>query len=300
MGVFRRSWQLFKESFRVLNSDIELLLFPVLGACVSLLAMVFVLGIGGLLVLMTPALYVGLQAIGSPAGDGAVGALTYLVGILILFVFYLVGYFVTTYFTGGLIGAALIRLRGGAPTFGDGMRIAGHHVGAILGYAVVQATVGVVISLLRGGGKRRSMGRSLVAGAAQTAWNVATFLAIPYLVDKGEGPLGAIKASTAALKRTFGEQIVGSLGVGIVFTIPILLVCVAGVAGSVLLAMNEQFVLMVVVIILAVLLLAILAVLSSALNGIYRAAVYLYAEEGLVAEEFNAEAIRAAFQPAGA
>ena len=85
-----------------------------------------------------------------------------------------------------------------------------------------------------------------------------------------------------------------------VLTVLSSLAIVASIAGAVLLAVNEQIVLMLIVIVLAVLLLALLGVLSSALNGIYRSAVYLYAEEGQVAEEFASDAIRAAFGPAGA
>jgi hypothetical protein len=299
-GTFSRSWSLFKESLRVLNSDKELLLFPVLSAGVSLIAMVIVFAVGGAIMWTTPALRAGLQSMSASADDNVVGTMTYIAGLIVLFVFYLVGSFITTYFTGGLVGAALVRLRGGDPTFSDGMRLASQRLGGIFGYAVIQATVGVIISMLRGNGKSRGLVRGLVAGAAQTAWNIATFLAIPYLIDKGAGPIAAIKSSAAALKRTFGEQIVGSAGVGLILTIPIILIIVAAVVLSALLAANDAIALMIVVIVLAVLALALLGVLGSALNGIYRAAVYLYAEEGQVAEEFAEGAIRSAFQPAGA
>src|SRR5690606_4904906 len=121
-----RSWSLVKASAAVLRSDKELLLFPVISAIATVLvAATFMLPLFGL----------GLLD-GREPGPGL-----YLLG----FLFYLCQYFVIFFFNTALVGAAMIRLEGGDPTVSDGLRIARERMGAILGYAAIAATVGLVL-----------------------------------------------------------------------------------------------------------------------------------------------------------
>src|SRR5262249_1074067 len=129
------------------------------------------------------------------------------------FVFYVVQYTIVFYCNSALVGAALIRLRGGQPTLGDGFRIANERFGSIVGYALVAATVGVILRQIA---QRGMIGRILGTGFG-LAWNVATFLAVPVLVVEGVGPIEAVKRSSQLLKKTWGEQIVGNIGLGLVF-----------------------------------------------------------------------------------
>jgi hypothetical protein len=112
-----------------------------------------------------------------------------------------------------LIGAALIRIKGGDPTVMDGFAIANSHFSAILGYAAISATIGLVLLWLS---ERGSLGR-LAASLFGMAWNLATFLVVPILVSEDLGPADAIKKSTRLLKRTWGEQIVGNFSIGLIF-----------------------------------------------------------------------------------
>ena len=99
---FERSFRLIAESFGVLKKDKELLLFPIISAIVSILAIV---------IFVVP-FFLGLIA-------GA--SIRYF--WFILFALYFMIYFITVFFTAGLIGAANIRLRGGDPKFSDGIKI---------------------------------------------------------------------------------------------------------------------------------------------------------------------------------
>src|SRR5687767_2696240 len=126
-----RSWTLVKASASVLQQDKELLVFPLvsLGALGVVLA-AFILPIFGLGVLD------GL----SGGNDVAIEAGAY----AIAFLFYFCQYFVIFFFNAALVGAAMIRLDGGNPTLGDGMRIASPRICAIAGYALIAATVGQI------------------------------------------------------------------------------------------------------------------------------------------------------------
>lgn len=290
MERFRRSWQLAQAALKVLAADKELLWFPVLSAILSTV----VVGIFGGLVLTVGIVIPGTgEVMSQGSGDGFSW-----IGIVMMFLFYLVTGFVVTFFTAALVGAALIRLRGGDPTFGDGMRIATAHIGPIFVYAVVAATVGVIVAVLRGRGRERSLGRSLAARFTQAAWNLATFLAIPVMVSKPISAFGALKESTVMLKRTWGEQIIGNAGIGLVFLFPTILLIVVGFGGAIILIANELAAIGVVVAIITLFLLALLAVVQTALSGIYKAAVYLYAAEHEESALFEPALVRSAFNPA--
>src|SRR5438093_1450409 len=195
MNRLATSWELVKASAAVLAADKELLIFPIVSA------------IGTLLVTLTfavPTILAGVfDSASTSSGDISLS------GIVIAFLFYLTQYFVIFFANSALVGAALIRLRGGDPTVGDGFRIAFKHTGAICGYALISATVGMI---LRSISERGGFIGQIVSSLLGLAWNVATYLVVPILVAEDLGPLDAITRSTEYLKRTWGEQIGGKVG----------------------------------------------------------------------------------------
>ena len=61
------------------------------------------------------------------------------------------------------------------------------------------------------------------------AWTLVTFLVLPILVIEGAGVKDALSRSAAAFKRTWGENVVGNAGIGLVSmlaTLAGLVVCV--------------------------------------------------------------------------
>ena len=184
-----RSWGLVKASASVLQQDKELLLFPLIsmGALVlvvaSFAAPVFGLGI--------------LDGI-SGGGDERVSAGLYVVG----FLFYFSQYFVIFFFNAALVGAAMIRLDGGNPTLGDGLRIATSKIGAIAGYALIAATVGMILRAIQ---ERVGFIGKIIVGMLGVGWTVATYLVVPVLVARDVGPIDAIKES-ATFSRTPGAR----------------------------------------------------------------------------------------------
>ena len=196
---FSRSWTLVKASAGVLKQDKELLVFPAISVIASLLVVAtFILPLFGLL--DCKALEQGER---EPVWLYAW-----------VFLFYLAQYFVIFYFNTALVGAAMIRLRGGDPTVADGLQIAWSKVGTILGYALIAATVGMILRAIE---ERAGMIGKWVAGLLGAAWTVLTFLTVPVLVSRDIGPLEAVKESALLLKKTWGENVIGQGGVGLVF-----------------------------------------------------------------------------------
>ena len=100
---------------------------------------------------------------------------------------------------------------------------------------------------------------------------------MPILAVEGIGPVQAIQRSTALLKKTWGEQIIGNFGVGAIFglivfgliliSLPIfyLLITAESIWGIIALAAG------------LVLVFVLIGLIQSTLNGIYTAAIYQYA-----------------------
>lgn len=296
MKSFSRSWRLATESWAVLMAEPSLLLFPLLSSLCVLLAVLLIVAAGLGLAAAVPgaeSLVMGLIEGASEEGSG-----DFWLFLVVLYVFYFVSTFIATYFTCGLVGAALVRMRGGDPTFGEGLRMANRRIGVIFGYALIAATVGVLLAALRGRGSEggaASAGRGLIAGLGGMAWGLATFLVVPVIVMGDGNALASVKDSSRLLKKTFGEQIIGSAGIGLVFLLPMIVVFLGGTWLGLGALDADNLALFAGVLVISLALLGAMGVLSSALNGVYRAAVYEYATEGEIVA-FDADLVESAFR----
>jgi hypothetical protein len=285
-STFSRSWELVKQSFNVLRSDRELLLFPF----ISMIGVILVT-----IVFSIPLFFTGLIQNVANGENGSNG--TSILGYVLLFLFYLVMYTIIIYSNVALVGAAMIRLKGGNPTVSDGLKVANSRIGHILGYAAISATVGVILSAIR---DKNNILTSILAGALSFAWTVLTFLVIPVLVVENVGPIDAIKRSGALLKKTWGEQIVANGGIGLVFgLISFLLILIIGGPLLLLGISTQSGVLIVGAIVTMILIGAIIGLISSALSGIFQAALYNYATTGESNRFFDPALLQTAFKPKG-
>ena len=271
---FTRSWELTKASAAVLRSDKELMIFPVISSLAALLvAATFLIPIFGL------RLFEG----------GQIGPLGFVVG----FLFYVCQYFVIFFFNVALVGAAMIRLEGGDPTVADGIRIAKSKAGVILGYAAIAATVGIVLKAFE---ERAGFLGRIVIGMVGAAWTVATFMVVPVLVAQDVGPLEAVKESVNLLKKTWGENIIGTGGIGIVFGLVIVAVVIVGVIITIAAAAISPY-LAIALGVITVLAVILIGVIQAAIAGIYSAALYRYAVDGQAPAGFEGGALQLAFKP---
>lgn len=276
---FTRSFDLLKASATVLKTDRHLLIFPLISGCAMLVVV----------------LCFALPMFGLRAFDGLGGArngspLLYSVG----FLFYVVQYFVIFYFNAALVGCALMRFDGGAPTVGDGLRMANARFGTILGYAVIAATVGMILRAIQ---ERVGFIGKFIAGLLGVGWSLATFLVVPVLVARDVGPVQSIKDSAGLLKRTWGENVVGQVGLGLAFSVIQFAVILGGI-GLIVAAMTMQAPLLALAALFVMIAIVITTVLfHNALSGIYAAALYRYASNGDAAIGFGNDILNAAFLP---
>jgi Family of unknown function (DUF6159) len=274
-----RSWNLVKASAAVLSQDKELLVFPL----ISSLATALVLAAFALPLL-------GLGALDGLSGGrgGVVSTGVYVVA----FLFYLAQYFVIFFFNTALVGAAMIRLNGGDPTVKDGLAIATSRIGSIFGYALIAATVGVVLRAIQ---ERVGFLGRIIVGLIGAGWTIATFLVVPVLAARDVGPVEAIKESASLLKKSWGENLIGQAGMGVAFSIIYLAAALLSVILIIAAATTKIAALIAIAVICVVIGILLLALVHAALAGIYSAALYRYATAGEGSAHFDKGALQAAF-----
>jgi len=281
MGKFGYTFRMMGASWQVLKKDKELLLFPLLSA----ICCIVVMASFALPMFMTGAWK-------PPDPDTATRAQQ--VGYYaLLFLFYFCNYFVIIFFNSAVVACAVMRMRGGDPNVATGFRAAMMRLPQIAGWALVSATISVILRVIENSHKR--LGR-WIAGLLGMAWSLLTFLVVPVLVVEKKGPIEAFKESSRLLKKTWGEQLIGNFGFGLVFFalgIPgILMIVVGGLAiGSAGVAVGA------VLIGLGILYMILLALVQSTLQVIFQAALYLYARDGQAPEGFDEGSLSGAMEP---
>ncbi|MGB7746726.1 MAG: DUF6159 family protein [Verrucomicrobiia bacterium] len=275
MGKITRTWSLMSECWQVLKQDKSLLVFPLIsGICCLLLLASFAIPI------------YATGAWEPPGRDAATQRQVAYYGTL--FAFYVCNYFIVVFFNAAIVACAAVRLGGGNPTIADGLRAAASRLPVIAGWALVSATVGLVLRIIED--RSDKIGR-IVAGLLGMAWTIVSFLVVPILVVENKGPIAALKDSTALLKKTWGEQLASNFSFGMIF---FLLAIPA--FGPILLGIHLGGVALMACIGVAVIYLIVLALIQSALQAIFQTALYLYARDGQVPEGFHAEVLEGALR----
>ena len=267
------TFELMKMSWDVLMKDKELLFFP-LFTVIGLVAVISIFsGIAG-----STGAFTRLDANAISRNDQ----------ILYVLAFFS-SYFVIIFFNAALISAALDRLRGGDPNVSSGLSHAFAHIHTIFIWALIAATVGLALQLLRA--NQRNVFARMIIDMIGGVWDFLTFFVVPILVSENVGAIGAIKRSSGLVRKTWGRQITASFGFILVYilaviigAIPAILVgFVSGIAGVAVGIMTVG--------------LAVCTV--QALEGIFKAALYEYAM-GEKPAEFDLRTLQTAYKPAPA
>ena len=278
-ATFGRTWNITKICWQILQKDRELILFPIFSGVALAILAVLVLGVGG----ATGA--IGRLQDAQAASAGLAGG-----DLGLLFIAYFALSFIVIYFNTALVGAAMIRIRGGDPTVRDGLAIANGRLPQILGWSLISGTVGLLLRVLREQAGDNMFGQIIISMVGGV-WAYLTFFVVPTIVVEGVGPVQAIKRSGSLLKRTWGEQVVSSFGFGLLFVAAV----VVGVLPALVIAQISPAAGLVV----GVITVGVATAVVSSLEGIFKAALYEYAAENVVADEFSAELLRGSYQARG-
>jgi len=267
---FQRSWELTKQSAALLAKDKVLMVFPLMSG-IATIALI----ISFMVPLFRSGAFNALHA-------GNATPQTYAV----LFTFYFCCYFVQIFFNCALMASANMAFSGGRATLANGFSFAVERLGRIFVWALVSATVGLILRTLEE--RAGKLGRIVIA-LLGTAWSILTYFMVPVIVFEDAGVSDGIKRSGSLVKKTWGEGI----GKGISFAAFALLGLIACAAVTIVGMMVHPLV--------GLLLLfssfTVLVTAISAMDGIFKVALYRYACWGMVPEGFSSDMVQAAFAP---
>lgn len=275
-GTWSRSSQLVRESWNVLKQDRSLVWFPIIS------------GLAGIALILS-----FLLPLVAVRGANAIDVEQ--IPVALLFVFYLALSFIGSFFTAGLMTIVFGRFRGERLTFADGLRNAVRHVGTLFLWSLVAATVGVLLRLLE---RKGGLVGKVVSMLGGLAWSVLTVFVVPVLIFERQSLGAAVRQSGALFKKTWGENAVASVTLGLFF----FALYAIGFFGFGLLAFaigqNSGlagffgfFVLTYVPYVVIV------AVIHAALSGVFQTSLYYYASTGTMPPGFTPELIRGGYLP---
>jgi hypothetical protein len=112
------------------------------------------------------------------------------------------------------VAAAHYRLMGGDPDFRFGLEAANDRLGAIVVWAAISGTVGVLLRQLAS--SHNIIGR-VASFIVEMLWAWATFLVVPVMVVESASPIDAMRRSTELFKETWGRTLVANFGFGVVY-----------------------------------------------------------------------------------
>lgn len=276
-----RAAKLMAACWRVLMLDKELLLFPLMSflALASLLA-----GLIGPSVLDGTILD-RLERFSRKAAEADDPRL-----LALLFLIYFVTYFVMIFFNAALIACVRIRFAGGDPTVMDGLRAAFDRLPQIFAWALLTSTVGFLLSQIEN--RSKGLMRFLV-GLFGAGWAVATYFAVPVLVSERTGPIDAVKGSMMVIRHAWGESMVSVVGLSVLNSIGVTVAMIIAIIGAFRYQTSPPSAIAIWVIVAIFLFL--LALVTSTLGTILKAALYAYAVDKNIPGDFDTDVIRNAF-----
>ena len=223
MAFFTRlsnGWEAAKVSFKVLNAQKELIIFPILSG------LSFALVIASFFTGLLANVGWNIHNIDLPDGSAR---------YLLIFAFYIVTYFISVFFNMALMHCVRLYLHGEQVSIGKGIRFSLSRIVAIFSWAIFAATVGVLLKLLQD--NLGWLGK-LFIGIVGFVWSAATFFAVPVIAYENRTPYEALKRSAGIMKERWGESIGANFSIGLLTVFPFIVIVIIGMGISE--AVNEQ------------------------------------------------------------
>lgn len=278
VGRLRASFLLFKETFRFLRADAEMMAVPI----IAILFEMFLFGVLGIFLFTTGFFTLLVQSEGAPKAP---------VAYIALFLCYIVSAFVIAWMQAVITHIVYVRAHGSNATLGEGIKVAFNNWSALLLWSVITSTVGILLRAIAD--RSRIVGRIVVA-LIGTAWSVLTYFVVPSIIIGKRPAFDAIRDSGTIFKRTWGETLVTNISFSLVLTLGFFayLIALFGIGFI----MGWSIGVVITLCVLFVFGITILSLLGSTLGSILRTLLYLYASEGKVPENFNPELLEKMFK----
>ena len=304
MNKLQRSWRLLRSSLSVIGRNKELLVFPIVVFTCTLVIVLFFLAPPLLRPtgysygsaehwqaishsLFRPSTVANAQQ--SSQATFTPAALAYLA------LLYLLAMFIATFCNVAFYHEILAALSGQTVSISRGLKFAATRLRAILFWTLFAGLIGLIIKAIE---ERLALVGRIIGRLIGLAWSVAAVFAIPVIVreERNANPLAVLQKSAGILKRTWGEALIGYVGLTFANTLIAIgsFILLMGVlALSVVLG---SYWLMAIVGVVWLLTLFAWAYVTAVASHVYRGALYLYAAEGIVAEPYDREMLDQAWK----
>jgi hypothetical protein len=190
---------------------------------------------------------------------------------------------VSTFFAAGLVHCAAMVFRGEEPDVRDGLAAAWRVKEKIVLWGLLAATVSLVVRAI----ERQGRGGQIVAAIFGVTWGLLTYFIVPVMVLEDVDARAMFGESARAFRERWGEYAGASVGVGVVFFLVILAAIGVLVLGLVLFSFSSTLSILLVLAFFLFFLLLLPA--GQAITGVVKTALYIYARDGMVPEEFTGE-----------
>jgi hypothetical protein len=210
MSFFERlsnGWKIAMNSFKVLNANKQLVLFPIL----SSISLILVIG----------SFVVGALAMNGWNTDFMDENQNPILQYAILFVFYVINYFIIVFFNMALIHCTRLYFRGEQVSLSEGIRFSMSRIGVIFSWALFAGVVGTILKAIQ---ENSGIVGKIITGIIGIVWGVATFFVVPVIAYENKGPLEAFKRSSQLMREKWGESLAGNFSLGLIQFIGVLVV----------------------------------------------------------------------------
>ena len=276
MKRFKRSWEVAKVVFWVMRKDKEMLLFPLFAGILSVLfSAVIIISTDVVQYLETE------QGLGHP------------VVLAVAFLPYFGLTFIVSFFNVCTVFTSKTRFEGGNASFMDSIKFSAGKFTRIIQWSFLQATVGVLLLILRLAIRRLPPVAALIPHALQMAWSTVTIFVLPTFVYEDVGPFRAIRQSISILRKTWGETVIQSIGLGFILFVGLFVVFVSHGLLISLAVSNSSIRFELVSLTSCVVSTLIVVLLFSVANTVFKTALYVYATTGTEPSVFSETALSA-------
>jgi len=304
MNKFKRSWLLLKSSLSIIVRNKQLLVFPIT---------IFVCTVAIILFFLAPpvlrptgysyasaehwqAISRSLFTYSSDVAGQQSGQVVFTPAALAYLAFlYFVSMFIATFCNVAFYHEILAALSGQPVSISRGLKFASTRLRAILMWTLFAGLVGLTIKVIE---ERLALVGRLIGRLIGLTWSVAAVFVIPVIVreEQSANPLAMLRKSASALKRTWGEALIGYAGLTFANSL-IMAGSLIWLIGTIALSVALQNYWFVAVAVVAWLLaLFIWSYVTSVASHVYRGALYLYAAEGIIPAPYNREMLDLAWK----
>lgn len=210
MSVFTKisnGWELSMNSLKVLKENKQLIIFPILSGLSMLLI------IGSFFVALLSSADWRLSDIRDEST-----VVNYIIG----FLFYVVNYFIVTFFNTALIQCTHDYFNGEQPSIKKGLRFSMSRIGAIFSWSLFAATIGFALRVLQE--NLGSLGK-IITAIIGIVWSIATFFVTPIIAYENLGPVDAVKRSIQIMKEKWGQSLISNFSFGLLRLLAFFIIC---------------------------------------------------------------------------